>query len=153
MTMNGFRSYAAIADNDDEQELLKLTRKIETGFPSPAGDHLEKALSLEDLIVRRPTSTFYVRAEGEAMKASGIHPGDILVIDRSLTPRNGSIVIVTLCEEVIIRRIIKKGNRVFLASDDLRYTPIPIKEETDWMIWGVATHLIHRFRDKVELTE
>ena len=130
--------------------MLKLSRKIETGFPSPAGDHLEKALSLEDLIVRRPTSTFYVRAEGNAMIASGIHDGDILVIDRSLTARNGSVIVVSLDEEVLIRRLAKKGSRVFLVSGDVRYAPIPIGKETNWMVWGVATHLIHRFKDVVE---
>lgn len=127
-------------------DLLKLSRKIETGFPSPAGDHLEKALSLEDLIVRRPTSTFYVRAEGDAMQASGIHDGDILVVDRSLTARDGSVLIVSLDEEVIIRRFVRKGDRIFLTSDDKHIAPIPIGKETNWMVWGVATHLIHRFR-------
>ena len=150
----GFRSYATLMnDEDDEEGLRRLSRKIETGFPSPAGDHLEKALSLEDLIVRRPTSTFYVRAEGEAMKKSGIHPGDILVIDRSLNARNGSVVIVTLDEEVLIRRFMKKGSRIFLVSDNPRLAPIPIREETNWMIWGVATHLIHRFRSPEKNTE
>lgn len=129
-----------------KNDMLKLSRKIETGFPSPADDHLEKALSLEDLIVRRPTSTFYVRAEGDAMQKSGIHDGDILVIDRSLTARDGSIIIVSLDEEVIIRRLAKKGHRIFLVSDNQQIAPIPIGKDTNWMIWGVATHLIHRFR-------
>lgn len=128
-------------------DMLTLSRKIETGFPSPAGDHLEKALSLEDLIVRRPTSTFYVRAEGNAMQTFGIHNGDILVIDRSLTPKNGSIIIVSLDEEVIIRRFLKQDSRVFLVSGNPQYAPIPITEGTEWMIWGVATHLIHRFNE------
>jgi DNA polymerase V len=143
--MKDLKSYSTLATNEDS-DMHKLSRKIETGFPSPAGDHLEKALSLEDLIVRRPTSTFYVRAEGNAMKKSGIHDGDILVIDRSLNARDGSILIVSLDEEVIIRRLIRQGSRTFLASDDPNLAPIPIGQETNWMIWGVATHLIHRFR-------
>ncbi len=150
--MTGLKSYSSLAESDDS-EMLKLSRKIETGFPSPAGDHLEKALSLEDLIVRRPTSTFYVRAEGNAMKASGIYDGDILVVDRSLTARNGSIVIVSLDEEVIIRQLTKKGTRIFLISGDVRFAPIPIGRETNWMVWGVATHLIHRFRNLTENAE
>ncbi|GAB5407896.1 MAG: translesion error-prone DNA polymerase V autoproteolytic subunit [Balneolaceae bacterium] len=144
--MEGLKSYATLPNNDDS-EMLKLSRKIETGFPSPAGDHLEKALSLEDLIVRRPTSTFYVRAEGNAMKVSGIFDGDILVIDRSLNAQNGSIIVVSLDEEVIIRKLVKKQRRIFLVSGDVEYAPITIGRETNWMIWGVATHLIHRFRN------
>lgn len=147
--MTDLKSYVTSATNDDS-EMLNLSRKIETGFPSPAGDHLEKTLSLEDLIIRRPTSTFYVRAEGNAMKASGIFDGDILVIDRSLNAHNGSIIVVSLDEEVIIRRLVKKQNRIFLVSNDVKYAPIPIGKETNWMIWGVATHLIHRFRGVVE---
>lgn len=131
----------------NEHDLFQLSCKIETGFPSPAGDHLEKALHLEDLIIHRPTSTFYVRAEGNAMKASGIHDGDLLIVDRSLNARNGSIIIVSLDEEVIIRQLAKKGNRTFLISGDMKYAPIPIGKETNWMIWGVATHLIHQFRN------
>ena len=142
--MKALTSYEVHPGNEDS-EMLKLSRKIETGFPSPAGDHLEKALSLEELIVHRPTSTFYVRAEGNAMKASGIYDGDILVVDRSLNPGNGSVIIVSLDEEVIIRRFVKKGNRIFLVTGDARYAPIPINEGTEWMVWGVATYLIHRF--------
>lgn len=142
--MSELISYASSTENDDS-ELLKLSRKIETGFPSPATDHLEKALNLEDLIVRRPTSTFYVRAEGNAMKSYGIHDGDILVVDRSLTARNNSIIIASLDDEVIIRRVSKKSNRIFLVSGDIRFAPIPIGKETNWMVWGVATHLIHKF--------
>lgn len=130
-------------------DMLTLSRKIETGFPSPAGDHLEKALSLEDLIVRRPTSTFYVRVEGEAMESFGIHNRDILVIDRSLTAQNGSIIIVSLDEEIVIRQFIKQGTRIFLTSGNPQYAPIPISEGTEWMVWGVATHLIHQFKDEL----
>ena len=147
--MTHLKSYPTLA-SDDDSGMLKLSRKIETGFPSPAGDHLEKALSLEELIVRRPTSTFYVRAEGDAMKASGIFDGDILVVDRSLNPHNGAILIVSLDEEVIIRRFVKKGKRIFLVTGDVRYAPIPINEGTEWMVWGVATHLIHRFSNRRE---
>lgn len=144
--MTELKSYSTSSKNE-EDELKKLSQKIETGFPSPANDHLEKALSLEDLIVRRPTSTFYVRAEGNAMKAAGIFDGDILVIDRSLNAIEGSIIVVSLDEDIIIRKLVKKGNRLFLISGDVKYAPIPIGRETNWMIWGVATHLIHKFKN------
>lgn len=110
--MSNWTLYQVQQERDDK-DLLQLSRKIETGFPSPASDHLEKALSLEELIVRRPTSTFYVRVEGDAMKSSGIHEGDILVVDRSLNATSGSILVVTYEEEVIIRRLIKHNDRSF----------------------------------------
>lgn len=142
--MSNWTSFEVQQERDDK-DLLKLSRKIETGFPSPAADHLEKALSLEELIIRRPTSTFYVRVEGDAMQASGIHEGDILVVDRSLNAKNGSILVATYEDEVIIRRFIKHNNRSFLVTGDSTLPPIPVDASTQWMIWGVVTHLIHRF--------
>jgi len=143
--MNNWTSYPIQRDRNDN-ELLQLSRKIETGFPSPAGDHLEKALNLEELIVLRPTATFYVRVEGNAMRASGIYDGDILVVDRSLNATDGSILVVTLEEEILIRRFIRQASRSFLVTDDTNTVPIPVDDNTDWMIWGVVTHLVHRFR-------
>lgn len=125
---------------------LELARKMETGFPSPASDHLEKALNLEELVVFRPSATFYVRAQGNAMKRSGIHDKDILIVDRSITPRHGNIIVTSIDEEPSIRRFAKQGSRIFLVSDDSSLQPIAVNKETAWTIWGVVTHVIHRFR-------
>ena len=124
---------------------LELARKMETGFPSPASDHLEKALNLEELVVFRPSATFYVRAQGNAMKRSGIHDKDILIVDRSISPSHGHIIITSIDEEPSIRRFAKQGSRIFLVSDDPSLQPITITKETAWTIWGVVTHVIHRF--------
>ena len=124
---------------------LELARKMETGFPSPASDHLEKALNLEELVVFRPSATFYVRAQGNAMARSGIHDKDILIVDRSITARHGSIIITSVDEEPSIRRFIKQCSRIFLVSDDPIFKPVAVTRETEWTIWGVVTHVIHRF--------
>jgi DNA polymerase V len=129
---------------------LELARKMETGFPSPASDHLEKALNLEELVVFRPSATFYVRAQGNAMKRSGIHDKDILIVDRSITPQHGCIIITSIDEEPSIRRFIKQGTRIFLVSDDSKFKPIAVSRETEWTIWGVVTHVIHRFNIEKE---
>lgn len=126
---------------------LELSKKTETGFPSPAADHLEKALNLEELVVLRPSATFYVRAQGNAMQQSGIHDGDVLVVDRSIIPKHGQIVIASIEGEPIIRRLVKMGSRFFLLSDSQKYEPIAVSEETNWMIWGVVTFVIHRFKE------
>lgn len=142
------RSIEAQKDNDTRSRTgrLELARKMETGFPSPASDHLEKALSLEELVVFRPSATFYVRAQGNAMKRSGIHDKDILIVDRSITPRHGNIIVTSIDEEPSIRRFAKQGSRIFLVSDDPSLQPIAVNKETAWTIWGVVTHVIHRFR-------
>jgi DNA polymerase V len=125
---------------------LELARKMETGFPSPASDHLEKALNLEDLVVFRPSATFYVRAQGNAMAKSGIHDRDILIVDRSITAKHGHIIITSIEEEPSIRRFVRQGSRVFLVSDDTKLKPVVVSRETDWTIWGVITHVIHKFK-------
>ncbi|MEP0007042.1 MAG: translesion error-prone DNA polymerase V autoproteolytic subunit [Balneola sp.] len=142
------RSIEAQKDTDTRSRTgrLELARKMETGFPSPASDHLEKALNLEELVVFRPSATFYVRAQGNAMQRSGIHDKDILIVDRSITPRHGNIIVTSIDEEPSIRRFAKQGSRIFLVSDDTSLQPIPITKETAWTIWGVVTHVIHRFR-------
>jgi DNA polymerase V len=142
------RSIEAQKDTDTRSRTgrLELARKMETGFPSPASDHLEKALSLEELVVFRPSATFYVRAQGNAMQRSGIHDKDILIVDRSITPRHGNIIVTSIDEEPSIRRFAKQGSRIFLVSDDSSLQPIAVNKETAWTIWGVVTHVIHRFR-------
>ncbi len=143
--MLGIKSHSGIKDNGKE-EGFTLSQKLETGFPSPAADHLEKALSLEKLVVFRPSATFYVRAEGNAMARSGIHDKDILIVDRSITPKNGHLIITSVNDEPIIRRFTRRGIRIFLLSDDVQFEPILIQRETEWIIWGVITHVVHRFR-------
>ena len=125
---------------------VKLSQKAETGFVSPAADHLQKPLDLEELIVHRPAATFYVRAAGNAMQASGIQDGDILVVDRSVHPSDGNIVIAAIEEEPVIRRLVKRGSRLFLVSDSPKFEPITIHPDTNWLIWGVVTHVIHRYK-------
>lgn len=138
--MQGLKPHSLLPENGFE-----LTQKLQTGFPSPASDHGEKALSLDELIVKRPAATFFVRAEGTAMQSAGIYEGDILVIDRSITAQTGHIVVVSVNEEVLIRRFLCKNKRFFLVSDHPNIAPIPIREDTDWTIWGVATYLVHHF--------
>lgn len=129
---------------------LDLARKMETGFPSPASDHLEKALNLEELVVFRPSATFYVRAQGNAMDRSGIHDRDILIVDRSITAKHGNIIITSIDEEPSIRRFMRQGSRIFLVSDSVELKPVAITRETEWTIWGVVTHVIHRFNIEEE---
>lgn len=142
--MEGLKIYQGGSEKKPKYD-MKLSQKAETGFASPAADHLQKPLDLEDLIVHHPAATFYVRAEGNAMRASGIHDGDILVVDRSLHPKDGIIVIAAIEQEPVIRRLVKRGTRLFLISDDSRFEPITIHSDTNWMIWGVITHVVHRY--------
>lgn len=144
--MEGLKIYQGGSEKKPKNE-MKLSQKAETGFVSPAADHLQKPLDLEDLIVHHPAATFYVRAEGNAMQISGIYDGDILVVDRSLHPKDGAIVIAAIEQEPVIRRLVKRGSRLFLISDDPKFEPVGIHPDINWMIWGVVTHVIHKYAD------
>jgi DNA polymerase V len=117
--------------------------KVAAGFPSPADDYVEKNLDLNELLVQKPAATFFVRAQGESMLGAGIHPDDILVVDRSLEPVPGKIVICALNGELTVKRLERVNEQWQLKAENPAYADIVIHEELDMVIWGVVTHVIH----------
>jgi len=120
-----------------------FTGKVAAGFPSPADDYVEKTLDLNELLVQRPAATFFVRAQGESMLGAGIHPNDILVVDRLIEPVSGKIVICALDGELTVKRLERENERWKLKAENPAYTDIVIHEELDMIIWGVVTNVIH----------
>ena len=120
--------------------------KVSAGFPSPADDHLEKDLDLNDLLISKPNSTYFVRVEGYSMTGAGITDGDILVVDRSLEPRNNDIIIATLDNELTVKKYCFKKQQLWLMPENPKYKAILISEDTDFSIFGVVTSVIHQFR-------
>ena len=116
---------------------------VPAGFPSPADDFLDKKLDLNEHLIRHPASTFFVKAKGNSMLKAGIHSGDILIVDRSLEPQDKKIVIAILNGEFTVKRIQKRGSKLFLAPDNDNYAPIEITDTHDFEIWGVVTTVIH----------
>jgi len=117
--------------------------KVAAGFPSPADDHIEKTLDLNDLLIQTPAATFFVRAEGESMLGAGIHPNDILVVDRSIDPTVGKIVICALNDELTVKRLKSIGDVIILGAENPAYADIVVQEGTELIIWGVVTNVIH----------
>ena len=105
--------------------------KVSAGFPSPADDYIEKSLDLNDLLIQKPAATFFVRAQGESMLGAGIHPNDILVVDRSLEPVPGRIVICALDGELVVKRLKRRGGQWVLGSENPAYRDIVLREEMD----------------------
>ena len=120
-----------------------FTGKVAAGFPSPADDYIEKTLDLNDLLVQKPAATFFVRAEGESMLGAGIHPNDILVVDRSLEPTVGKIVICALNGELTVKRLKSIDKEIVLGAENPAYPDIIVQEYIDLVIWGVVTNVIH----------
>ena len=117
--------------------------KVSAGFPSPADDYIEKTLDLNDLLIQKPAATFFVRAEGESMLGAGIHPNDILVVDRSLEPVIGKIVICALNGELTVKRLKSIGKEIVLGAENPDYADIIVQEYIELVIWGVVTNVIH----------
>jgi DNA polymerase V len=116
---------------------------VAAGFPSPADDFVEKKLDLNELLINKPASTFFVRAEGESMLGAGINPGDILVVDRSVHPGVGKIIVCALNGELTVKRLRSKEGKLVLAPENPEYSDIPVTEEVEMVIWGVVTSVIH----------
>ena len=117
--------------------------KVAAGFPSPADDYVEKTLDLNELLIQKPAATFFVRAQGESMLGAGIHPNDILVVDRSLEPVPGKIVICALNGELTVKRLERDNEQWQLKAENPAYPDIAIHEELELVVWGVVTNVIH----------
>lgn len=116
---------------------------VKAGFPSPADDYLEGKLDLNNHLIKHPAATFLVRASGDSMTGVGICNSALLVVDRSIEPTHGKIVIVVINGEMTVKRFSKTKEGCFLIAENKNYPPIPIKEGDELHIWGVVTHAIN----------
>lgn len=114
---------------------------IKAGFPSPADDYVEKTLDLNEYLIRHPAATFFVRVSGDSMVPLICH-GDILVVDRALTPKNGSIVIAAINGELTVKRYCMANGNAKLVAENDAYQPIALTPQIDFMLWGVVIHII-----------
>ena len=120
-----------------------FTGKVAAGFPSPADDYVEKNLDLNELLVQKPAATFFVRAQGESMLGAGIHPNDILVVDRSLEAVPGKVVICAINGELTVKRLERVNDQWQLKAENPAYADIVIHDDLELVIWGVVTNVIH----------
>ena len=100
-------------------------------------------MDLNKHLIRHPAATFFVRVAGDSMIDAGIHPGDILIVDRSLEPSDKKVVIAIIEGELTVKRIRMTSNKVSLVPENENYAPIPIEAEMNFEIWGVVTSVIH----------
>ena len=113
------------------------------GFPSPADDHIEAYLDLNRLLNRNSTATFFMRFEGDAMLESGIYHGDLLIVDRAISPVEGKIVVAAINSELVVRKIQIIKKQIYLLSENPNCETICIDHDTEFQIWGVITYVIH----------
>ncbi len=116
-----------------------FSSRVAAGFPSAADDHLEKHLDLNEHLIKHPTATFFLRVRGDSMIGAGIHDNDVLVVDRSLEPVNGKIVIAIVDGDFTVKRLIRRQGKTLLVPENDVYEPIEFTDNQDLEIWGVVT--------------
>lgn len=131
----------AAADGSIALPLPLYANHVPAGFPSPADDHLEARLDPAQLLVKRPAATFFCRAEGESM-VPVIHDGDLLVVDRSIPPQAGDIVVATLQGGLTVKRLAQGAAGWLLQPENPSFPSFPIDPDEGVQIWGVVTFSI-----------
>ena len=122
-----------------------FSHKVAAGFPSPADDYIEDRLSLDQHLIQHKDSTFFVRAKGNSMVGAGIFDGDLLVVDKSLNPVSGDIVIAVVDGDLTVKRLIKRGETVTLKPENHRFKEIEFKDGQELQVWGVVTSTVKQF--------
>ncbi|MCY4306912.1 MAG: translesion error-prone DNA polymerase V autoproteolytic subunit [Rhodobacteraceae bacterium] len=126
-----------------EVDLPLYASPVEAGFPSPANDYLETALDLNEFLVQRPAATFLVRVQGDSMKDAGILDGSILIVDSSIEPQSGMIVLAIVDNEFTVKRLVKVRKTWTLQPENPDYSAIKVTKDTE--IRGVITASIQKF--------
>jgi DNA polymerase V len=121
-----------------------MATPVRAGFPNPAEDARGIALDLNELVVRHPVATYYLQVEGDSMTGAGIVAGDIVVVDKSLEPKSGDIVVATVDGDFTLKHLKRQGQKAWLVAANPAYPPIALHEATDAQLWGVVTYVIHK---------
>lgn len=131
---------------DPPQQYFSLdTVKVSAGFPSPAADYEDKRLDINKYLVRNPVSTFFFPVEGDSMEGAEIFDGDILVVDKSVTPVHGHVVVAFVNGERLVKRLHHRAGRMALVAENRRYPALEIHEGMELHVWGVVIGKFKRF--------
>lgn len=125
--------------------VLLIEQRVPAGFPSPAEDHAQKRIDLNDILIQHPLATFFLKVSGSSMREAGIDDGDAVIVDRALTPRHGHIVVAVVDGEFCIKRLYRRAGRFKLQAANPTFADIVPGEGQTVEVWGVVTSVIKRF--------
>lgn len=135
----------AFSTGENAQEGLPLlARAAFAGFPSPAEDFVEKRIDLNECLVRHKEATFFLRVQGDCMARLGISDGDLLVVDRSLSPKHGNVVVAVVEGQLMVKQLLQWDGQCILRAASPKSPDVAISPQTDLVIWGVVCWSIHR---------
>jgi len=130
-----------------KQTIPFYLHKVGAGFPSPATDYIEDDLDLNTHLITNAPATFIIRVQGKSMREVGIYDGDLLIVDKSINPKNFSTVIANVNEELVVKTLIKEKEISYLTSGSKNITDkINLSENPEVIIWGVVTYVIHKLQ-------
>jgi len=142
--MDGESWYQSAYDGSKKFTQWDVPTANATGFGAAADDYSERGIDLNEQLIRNKPATFFLRVSGDAMINAGIFSGDVLIVDRSLKPVNGKIIVAVLNGEMLVRRLEKTFNRVRLIPETNRLSTIEVDPSScEFSIWGVVTYVIH----------
>lgn len=118
--------------------------RVQAGFPSPAQGEYADVIDLNRALITNPAATFCARVIGNSMVDAGINEGDLLIIDRSLTPHDGNIAVCFIDGDFTVKRLSMRDNRLFLTPANADYPELPVNEDSNFQVWGVVSHIIKR---------
>jgi DNA polymerase V len=131
------------AHSGQHRPLSVFLSRVRAGFPSPADDYVEQRLDLNEHLIQRESSTFFVRVAGRSMEGAGIHDGDLLVVDRAVEPTDGAVVVAALDGELTVKRYRHREGQPVLVPENDAHAPISIEPGQELVVWGVVQHVIH----------
>lgn len=136
--------FTVCSPNGEPLAIPLFNSLVSAGFPSPATDYIELELDFNSLLVTRPSSTFCVRVLGDSMRDANILSGDILVVDKALNAKSGTIVVAILNREFVVKRLVVEGMKYMLVPENSSFKTIYINSDDDFEIWGIVTYVIHK---------
>lgn len=131
-------------DYESDLTIPFIKEGVSAGFPSPAADFMETNIDLNKELSENPLATFYIKVKGNSMIDAGINDKDVLVVDRSLEPRNNKIAVCCIDGEFTVKRIKVEENGVYLMPENSDFNPIQVSEENNLIIWGIVTYVIKK---------
>ena len=133
-----------VAKSEFRLYLPVFASAVPAGVPSLVEDYTEGHLDLNEHLISNPQKTFIVKVSGDSMLDAGIHPDDLLIVDQSIDPQDGHVVVAALDGDLTVKRLCRQGERVFLMPENSGYAGIEVGETAHFVIWGVVTNVIHR---------
>lgn len=121
-----------------------IYHRLSCGFPLPGDDVTKSRLDLNELMIQNTNSTFFFRVQGDSMAGIGLVEGSYLVVDRSIPPRSGHVVVAIVNAEYTVKRLVRSGDRIELHAENPAYAPIVFADHDEMTVWGVVTGWAHR---------